>query len=456
MPAQKTWEEGEGAPAGAGEEDRIGALPDGILHQVLSFVPAEQAVRTCVLAKRWRHLWKSAPGLCIGCFRNYKPVSVAALRRFVDPLFLHRRASPLDTCKLRIGDFSKDGDEDKVNLWFRHAVACKVREFTLHVERNDYVDPWRLLDDRHLVSQHLTRLKLHCVQCHDNFLDFASCPTLEHLEFEYCFFALATKISSESIKSLSIIDCPVSDDFRLRIYAPNLISLYLDEFWGMAPILENMPSLVEAFVRVTNIFADWCDKLCDNGKDCHCEYCDSGNIGNGSSVLLEGLSKARKLALISEPQMMLLKEDLASCMHCHQLTLPLRKLSHLFALQLVQFIFRRDLRWCPTFTMLKTLLLNDYWCVPDDLSPLACMLEHSPVLEKLTLQLFSEGPDHKFEMKGTFSSRKRSSAISEHLKIVEIKCEAIDEEVFKVLKFLCTFNIIRSEMSVDKLLNART
>ncbi|TVU20185.1 hypothetical protein EJB05_36384, partial [Eragrostis curvula] len=383
MPAQNSGKENEGAPGDTGEEDRLGALPDALLHQVLSFLPAEEALRTCVLAQRWRHLWKSAPGLRIGCLCNDEPVSVATLQRFVNRLFSLRGASPLHTCKLRIGDFSKEGDEDRVNLWFRHAVASKVREFKLHVEDNDYMDPWLLLDDRALVSHHLTRLKLYAVRCHDNFLDFASCSALEHLEFEYCDIS-------------------------------------------MAPILENMPSLVEAFVRVTDDCSDCCNKLYHTGKACNCEYCDSGNIGNGSSVLLKGLSKARKLVLISKPEM---------------LTLPLRRLSHHFALQLVQFIFKRDLRWCPTFSMLKTLVLDGYWCARDDFSALACMLEHSPVLEKLILQLFSEEPDYIFEMKGTFSSMKRSSAISEHLKIVEIKSEDFDKRVFKVLKFLCTFNI---------------
>lgn len=32
--------------------DRIGALPDEILRRVLSFLPAQQAVQTCVLARR--------------------------------------------------------------------------------------------------------------------------------------------------------------------------------------------------------------------------------------------------------------------------------------------------------------------------------------------------------------------------------------------------------------------
>jgi CO dehydrogenase/acetyl-CoA synthase epsilon subunit len=56
----------------------------------------------------------------------------------------------------------------------------------------------------------------------------------------------------------------------------------------------------------------------------------------------------------------------------------------------LQFIFRRDLKSCPVFSNLKTLSLNEYWCVPADFSALAYMLEHSPILEKLTLKLFSK------------------------------------------------------------------
>jgi len=36
---------------------------------------------------------------------------------------------------------------------------------------------------------------------------------------------------------------------------------------------------------------------------------------------------------------------------------------------------------------------------------------------------------------------ERSVGISEHLKIVEVKCEVIDERVLKVLQFLCKFSI---------------
>lgn len=79
-------------------------------------------------------------------------------------------------------------------------------------------------------------------------------------------------------------------------------------------------------------------------------------------------------------------------MHYYQLWLTLNQTCYtddyciFFCLLFVQFIFKRDLRWCPMFTKLKILLLNDYWCVPDDFHLLACILKQSPVLEKLTIQ----------------------------------------------------------------------
>ncbi|KAL6868154.1 hypothetical protein ACP4OV_014999 [Aristida adscensionis] len=409
-PEEKRKKEDEVARAEAAG-DRVGALPDALLHHVLLFLPAEEAVRTCVLARRWRSLWRSAAGLRIGCLREHEPTSVKDLRRFVEYLLLLRGGAPLDTCELQIGDFRGRDDVPRVNLWFRHAVLCKVRALKLHVHNSQRVHIWLELDDLPLVSQHLTRLQLHGVRCHASFLNFSSCPSLEHLEFEYCDFSVAKKISSKSIRSLTIIFSAFPINSRIRISAPNLVSLHLDDLWDKTPILDSMPALSEAFVRITNRCDDYCSKLLVASEDCDCEACKSSHsIGNGGNncVILKGLSEAKSLVLISRPEL---------------------------------FIFKRDLRRCPTFSNLKTLLLNDYWCVPDDLHELACLLKHSPVLEKLTLQLFSEGPNHKMEMRGIFNSMERSAGISEYLKIVEIKCEVIDERVFKVLKFLCTFNI---------------
>ncbi|KAF8700186.1 hypothetical protein HU200_034563 [Digitaria exilis] len=46
-----------------GEPDRLSALPDCLLHVIMSSLKARQVVQTCVLSKRWRHLWGSVPCL---------------------------------------------------------------------------------------------------------------------------------------------------------------------------------------------------------------------------------------------------------------------------------------------------------------------------------------------------------------------------------------------------------
>nr|CAB3489454.1 unnamed protein product [Digitaria exilis] len=46
-----------------GFEDRISALPDELIHHLLGFLQAPEAVRTSLLSRRWRHHWKSMRSL---------------------------------------------------------------------------------------------------------------------------------------------------------------------------------------------------------------------------------------------------------------------------------------------------------------------------------------------------------------------------------------------------------
>ncbi|KAJ1274872.1 hypothetical protein BS78_05G092900 [Paspalum vaginatum] len=271
-----------------------------------------------------------------------------------------------------------------------------------------------VLDDLPLVSQHLTSLDLSFVRLHSTTcLNLSRCPALEHLELVDCDLSTAKQISSESLKHLNLSCCLFDEHSRACICTPGLVSLRLDEPCGMTPVLDSVPSLLEAFFETVDddsfMGGDICDRRMDN-LDCCCRLCDSSDItvSGRRSVLLEGLSQAKSLVLISGPN---------------------------------QIIIKSDLRWCPMFGKLKTLLLNDCWCEPDDFDALACILEHSPVLEKLTLELFDLGPKFKVEMKGSFNLMARSDKISEHLSIVKVKCQDVGDKVLKVLKFLGTFNI---------------
>ncbi|KAF0894661.1 hypothetical protein E2562_001954, partial [Oryza meyeriana var. granulata] len=321
--------------------DRIGVLPDEVLHHVLSFLPAQEAVQTCLLARRWLHLWKSTTGLRIGEGENY-PGSVKDHQEFLDRLLLLHDGAPLDTCVLRFDEYDDEGDTARVNLWFQACSSPQV------------------------------------------------CQDLIY-----------------SVERLSVTGSKFSVTLRIHIDVPSIVSLRLDHFYLRTPVLEGMPSLVDALVRILNCTEDFCFQS-DSG-DCGRVGCESCyGIKDNNCVLLEGLSQAKTLVLINEYR---------------------------------SFIFKRDLKWCPTFTKLKTLLLNEYWCVPDDFSALACILEHALVLENLILHLYSEGPKHAMKIKGNCHPMDRSAAISGHLEKVEIRCEAVDKRVLKVLKHLSTFNI---------------
>ncbi|CAO2152913.1 unnamed protein product [Urochloa humidicola] len=387
----------------------IESLPDGILEHILGFLPSPEAVCTSVLTRRWRHLWKSATGMWVGCCDPDEPVSVEDLRSFMNHILLLRGGAPLDRCYLTFYDHrSNQDDVPHVNLWFRHLVKCKVRVLSLSLFGRSSGEPWLELCNLPLISQHLARLELSGIQVHDSLLNFSSCPALEHLDLHDCELSSVKTIVSESLKHLTILFSVDSSDSRIRICTPNLVLLRL-EYLERTPSLERMPFLLKATIRITMGCKDRCTN--ENYVTCHCESCDSSDgmaNSNRNGVLLKGLSEAKSLALISAP---------------------------------VMFIFKRDLRWCPMFTKLKTLLLDDYWCVPDDFRALACILEHSPVLEKLTLQLGEEWLNHKVEIKFRIITMKTSAAISEHLKIVEFDCEVVDDRVLKVMKFLCAFNI---------------
>ncbi|WVZ51622.1 hypothetical protein U9M48_002749, partial [Paspalum notatum var. saurae] len=347
----------------------IDALPSDVLHHVLSFLPAHEAVRTCVLARCWRHLWRSATGLRISCGdEDDEAASVEEIREFVDNLLRLRRGSSLDICELYLLGVDSD-DIDRVNLWIR-----RVLDFTLWVVPDS---PFEL--NRPFISQHLKKLQLSTLELDDSTADFSSCPALEVLDFKCCGFYDCQRISSQSLKCLSLDDdCSYdANSHPPHIYVPSLISLRLAVNSCRTPLLQRMPFLVEAVIEICCYLFGPC------GDRCSCSYV----YGNTNEcMILQGLSEAQSLVLISDIKM--------------------------------------------------TLLLNEYWCMPTDFSLLTCILQHSPVLEKLTLQLFCKGPKSEVEMVGSPDPAERSNAKSKHLKIVEVKCEVVDVRVLDVLKFL--------------------
>ncbi|WVZ72159.1 hypothetical protein U9M48_020665 [Paspalum notatum var. saurae] len=237
--------------------DRISNLPEGVLHHILALLPAQDAVRTCVLAQSWRDHWRSVPAVRFAGPTDWAG-GVDVLIPFVDGLLrARRRVAPLDSC-----EFDLDLDESDVpkierrgNSWIRRAMRLGVWElffrFSVTTRRFAFT-----LEERRLASQHLTRLELMGVQGNNAVLDFSGCPALEHLKMEECDVS-STEIQSPSLKYLTIQYCLFYTNYRTRMWFPSLVSFDLIANVGRVPMLESMPSLETAvYVFIRDL--DWC------------------------------------------------------------------------------------------------------------------------------------------------------------------------------------------------------
>ncbi|XBJ18196.1 hypothetical protein VPH35_009417 [Triticum aestivum] len=399
--------------------DLTGSLPDDVLQHVLSFLPSRDAVQTSVLAPRWRHLWKSTPAVRVRGRGD-------GFRLFVNSLLRHRNdASPLHT--FEIDDlvkgpqpstnffFDDDDDDDEdvsetdphpdVDLWIRHALStCRATSLTARFDEEGFL-PWRPRPPFAFTSSQLTTMHLEFVELADGLLDFSPCPALLRLSLSGCRLS-GDAIVSPSLERLTIIRCdiPIGRNTAgraatMRISAPNLRHLQISDSCDgeqTPPSLDSMPLLTTASIRFTGSTQIY-------------------PTNGGASLLLHGLSEATSLELAAST--------------------PDGKA-----------ILQGDLRWCPTFTELKTLILNE-WCLYDDVTALACLLRHTPALETLQLD-FKSSDTLQEKTKGSCIILKELFPTLENLKTVKIggHCSYSDTKKHEILKFFSDWGIPRCKV----------
>jgi hypothetical protein len=283
---------GKAHTASAARADHIGALPYEILHRILSFLLEQQATRTCVLARRWVHLWKSATGLRIVGGGGGSPVRLEEVREFVDHLLLLRGSKPIKECEFRLSGFS-EVDVPRMIFWVWHALVCGVRVLTLFVRDFAVLQP----EYPSLISRHLTKLKLKGLAFNNKFLDFSRCPSLQNLQIVGCSLWHLNEISSQPLKYLEVFGGFFNSSSRTRIRAPNLVSLQLHVTFGRTPVLETVPPLLKVVIEIDHRCADRFRH--DDYGDCSDESCKDCIQNDDSCVLLQGLSQAKNLWLLA-------------------------------------------------------------------------------------------------------------------------------------------------------------
>ncbi|KAM0876350.1 hypothetical protein ACQ4PT_036205 [Festuca glaucescens] len=261
------------------EEDRIGALPDDVLRRVLSFLPSHQSVCTCVLARRWRDLWRSVPAV-----RVY-PGETAG---FVSSLILLRDRAPLTEFEIRSS--VRNQEPTDAELWLRYAASCHVRVLRCAFRSS------LLLPNMTLVCRQLTRLHVSGTILGDRTLEFSSCPVLDVLEMHYCQIN-ANKISCQSLTVLSLETCFFPLSVRTHVSCPSLRALKLVDNLGLTLFLHSMPSLVTAYVRLFEEDTEDGYDHCYNGA-CYeesCLACYYIHTEGDECVLLHALSGISRL-----------------------------------------------------------------------------------------------------------------------------------------------------------------
>ncbi|XP_019254976.1 PREDICTED: F-box/FBD/LRR-repeat protein At3g26920-like [Nicotiana attenuata] len=119
-----------------GDGDRLSDLPDAILIHILSMLwNNKEIVRSSVLSKRWRFLWKSVPiSLHFDLFFGYSEIGI---RDFVGSvnreLHYWRSCEKIQKFRVSLYTYKKSYIKD-IDLWVHFATkVANVEDFTLEI-----------------------------------------------------------------------------------------------------------------------------------------------------------------------------------------------------------------------------------------------------------------------------------------------------------------------------------
>jgi len=315
--------------------DRLSSLPDDLLHTIMSFIPVRQAVQTCVLSRRWEHLWCSMPCLNINQPEFDLATSGASggsrFEEFVNNLLMFHSASSLDMFRLHV---THSYESKVVERWIRRGMKCCPAMMEVYAPSRRYGLPHLGSSSYHLRRLHLVKIAL------DKSFPWqlsSGCPVLEDLKLDGCLLG-CPEITSCTLRNLIVADCMNYGGNVLTITAPALVSFYLviTVGWNWDVVLVNeMPALVKATV------------------------CLKQDRQSTSSSPKEPCKLLRNLINVKDLE--------------------------LSGLKTLSILHGESGDTFPTFSNLRTLLF-DGCDLSDDFQMLGCFLNNSPSLEKLTLQ----------------------------------------------------------------------
>ncbi|KAG9439906.1 hypothetical protein H6P81_020071 [Aristolochia fimbriata] len=266
--------------------DRLTALPDDLLHSILSFLPLKTIVRTSILSKewetKWMELWVYSAKLEFGRQRA-QSLSREGYADFVEKILKHHKGFKVEKFQLY---FYPGREFDSLSReWIEIVLAKGVEELHLNFRgiqsrniRNEVIrgrsSNFEFLPDSFYSSSSITSLSLrYCsfIPPPNSLVSFRSLksialswvkisgesiseilyhsPLLEELFIKSCGPLEATKIDSPKMKRLTI-DCCWDFSDQLEIFAPNLEKLHFTTHFSETPVLREVSSLADVVVHV--------------------------------------------------------------------------------------------------------------------------------------------------------------------------------------------------------------
>lgn len=226
-------------------DDLISNLPESIIESILTKLPIRDAVKTCVLATRWRYRWASMSHLVFddrsACDYTDRSIVQKGFVNFITKfLFLHD--GPIHKFSLSSSYLQSSPD---IYQWLLFVSRKDVKELVIELGEEEWFRaPTCLFSLKNLVRLDLVRCEL------DRPPDFKGFMLLKFLILQQ------VSISPEDVECL-ISSCPLLetltlsyfDSLELTIRAPKLKYLILEgEFKDLC--LANTPQLVAISVAM--------------------------------------------------------------------------------------------------------------------------------------------------------------------------------------------------------------
>ena len=162
-------------------QDRLGDLPECLIHHILSLMETKDAIRTCVLSKRWRYLWASVP--CLN-FSSKSFIRLVDFKKFVQWVLSHR-----DACQVKVLIYYRFGvdyatDQSLLNKVIEYAACRGVEEIRINLRAKTSGSPPVEIPLSLFTCQSLRRLELK--DCNPtNASSPFGCKSLEMLHLEH-------------------------------------------------------------------------------------------------------------------------------------------------------------------------------------------------------------------------------------------------------------------------------